>query len=140
MSTEENKTIVERYVDEVVQQGNLKMIDEYMSPEAIDHALPPGLPPGPEGVKIFFTALRQAFPDLHYEVQDVVAEGDRVVRRAKASGTMKGEFQGMPPTGKKATWDEIHIVRLRDGKIVEHWASVDRLGMLQQLGLIPAQA
>jgi predicted ester cyclase len=81
--------------------------------------------------------FRAAFPGLTYTVEEVIAEGDRVVQRSNASGTMKGDFLGMPATGKKANWSETHIVRVKDGKIIEHWASVDQLSMLQQLGLAP---
>ena len=138
MSTEENKAIARRLVEEVINVGKLEAAAQYFTPDYIDHAATPGLPPGVEGFTAFFTAFRAAFPDLHYHIEDVVAEGDRVVQRAMAHGTMKGDFLGMPATGKNATWSEMHIVRVKDGKIVEHWANVDQLGMLQQLGLAPA--
>jgi predicted ester cyclase len=80
--------------------------------------------------------LRGAFPDLHLTVEDVVAEGEKVVVRTTARGTMKGDFLGMKPTGKTATWTEIHIGRYAGGKVAEHWATIDQLGMLQQLGLV----
>jgi predicted ester cyclase len=80
----------------------------------------------------------QAFPDLHYSLLHEVAEGDMVVQHLRASGTMEGDFGGMKPTGKHATWDEVHVVRMKDGKAVEHWASVDMLGMMEQLELAPA--
>jgi predicted ester cyclase len=89
-------------------------------------------------MQAFITMLRAAFPDLHYTLGDVIAEGDRVVQHATARGTMKGDFLGIPATNKSAAWAEIHILRLKDGQIVEHWGSVDQLGMLQQLGLAPA--
>jgi steroid delta-isomerase-like uncharacterized protein len=91
------------------------------------------------GFKIFVSALRAAFPDFQYSVEDVIAEGDKVVVRLTARGTQKGEFAGMPASGKQATWSEIHIADLADGRIVEHWVVQDQLGMLQQLGFIPAQ-
>jgi len=140
MSTEENKTVARRLVEEVINTGKLEDAAQYFIPNYVDHATPPGIPPGLDGFKAFFAAFRAAFPDLHYTIEDNIAEGDRVVQRATASGTMKGDFLGMPATGKNATWAEIHIVRVKDGKIVEHWASVDQLGMLQQLGLVPVPA
>ena len=82
--------------------------------------------------------VRKAFPDLHYTVHDVIAEGDRVVQRATGRGTMKGEFQGMPPSGKSATWQEIHITRFEGGKAVEHWGVIDQMAMLAQLGFVEA--
>jgi predicted ester cyclase len=104
----------------------------------IDHAvLPPGLPPGKEGIKLLAKTLRSAFPDLKITIDFSVAEGDLVVQHGTATGTMKGEFAGMPPSGKTATWAGIHIGRIKDGKIVEHWAVEDQLSMLQQLGFMP---
>lgn len=92
------------------------------------------MPPTRASTIQFLTGLRAAFPDLHYTLDDVIAEGDRVVQRATATGTMLGDFQGMPASGKHATWSEVHILRMRDGKIVEHWASVDQLGFAQAPG------
>ena len=137
MSTEQNKATLKRFVEEVLNKGNLALVDELALPDAVDHNLPPGLPPGPAGYKLFVGAFRQAFPDLHYHVEDVIAEGDMVAQRTLGHGTMKGDFQGMPATGKSASWSEIHIVRFANGKMVEHWGQVDQLGMLQQLGLAP---
>ena len=82
--------------------------------------------------------LRAAFPDLHYTVDDVVAEGDKVVQRVTGSGTMHGPLFGMPATGRSASWSEIHVSRFDGGKVVEHWSVTDQLGMLQQLGLTAA--
>lgn len=136
MSTEENKVIARRAV-EAINAGDMSVLEGLVAPDGIEHAAPPGMPPTRETAIQFLTILRGAFPDLHYAIEDVIAEGDRVVQRSTASGTMKGEFLGMPATGKSASWTEVHIVRVKDGKIVEHWATVDQLGMLQQLGLAP---
>ena len=83
-------------------------------------------------------ALKKAFPDLRYTIDDVVDGGDKIVHRLTASGTMKGDFAGMPATGKRATWTEIHIGRVANGRLVEHWGLVDQLSMLVQLGIVPA--
>ncbi len=138
MTTEENKASSRRFLDEVINRGNLAVIDELTSPNFVDHSLPPGVPPGNEGFKAFLTMFRAAFPDLHYTIDDEIAEGDRIVQRSTGHGTMKGDFQGMPASGKEATWSEIHIMRFADGKVVEHWGVVDQLGMLAQLGLAQA--
>jgi predicted ester cyclase len=123
---------------EAFNRGRLEVIDEVVADNSVDHGeLPPGLPPGKEGVKLFVKALRSAFPDLKITLGLQVAEGDLVVQQATSTGTMKGEFAGMPPSGKKATWEAIHITRIKDNKIVEHWAVQDQLGMLQQLGFMP---
>jgi predicted ester cyclase len=84
------------------------------------------------------TALRTAFPDIRYTVEDTIECGDKSVGRLTASGTMSGDFAGMPATGKHATWTEIHIARVANGQVVEHWGLVQELGMLVQLGVIPA--
>ncbi len=138
MTTEENKASARRFVDEVVNRGNFAVIDELAGPNFVDHSPPPGVPPTTEGTKAFFAMLRSAFPDLRATVDDQIAEGDKVVQRTTTHGTMKGEFAGMPPSGKEATWQAIHILRYADGKYVEHWTVQDQLGMLQQLGFAEA--
>ena len=138
MSTEDNKALANRLVEEVINKGNFDAAGDYFTADYVDHATPPGLPPGLPGFQAFFTGLRTAFPDLQYVIDETIAEGDLVVNRATAQGTMKDEFLGMPATGKHAAWTEMHMVRIVNGKIVEHWANIDQLGMLQQLGLVPA--
>jgi steroid delta-isomerase-like uncharacterized protein len=138
MGTQENKASATRFLDEVINKGNVSVIDELSGANFVDHQAPPGVPPTAEGVKGFITMFRAAFPDLHYTLEDSIAEGDRVVQRATAHGTMKGDFMGMPASGKSATWSEIHITRYENGKAVEHWAVVDQLGMLAQLGFAQA--
>lgn len=138
MGTQENKASARRFIEEVVNRGNVSVIDELASPDFVDHTAPPGVPAGNEGFKVFITMFRTAFPDLHYTIDDEIAEGDRVVQRSTARGTMKGDFQGMAASGKTATWSEIHITRFADGRAVEHWGVVDQLGMLAQLGFAQA--
>ena len=132
---EQNKAIFRAIPEKVVNTGNLDAVDHYFAQDFVDHTTPAGLPNGLAGFKAYITRLRSAFPDLHFTVEDVVAEGETVVVRATARGTMTGDFLEMKATGKTATWTEIHIGRLADGKVVEHWATIDQLGMLQQLGL-----
>lgn len=136
MSVEQNKTIADRLPTEI-SKGNFAIFDEVIDPKAVDHTLPPGMPQTVEGTKMFFTAFRATFPDLKYKVEDTIAEGDYVVQRTTGTATMKGDFQGMPASNKSATWSEIHIVRFANGKVVEHWANVDQMGMLAQLGFGP---
>ena len=139
MTMEANKANARRFVDEVINRGNVAVIDELAAPNYVDHTSPPGVPPTAEGQKVFVTMFRGAFPDLHYTIDDTITEGDRLVQRTTAHGTMKGDFMGMPASGKEATWSEIHIVRFdADGKAVEHWGVVDQLGMLAQLGFAQA--
>ena len=88
------------------------------------------------GRQLLFTAFLAAFPDLKYTIEVTIAEGDYVAQHVTGTATMKGAFQGMPPSAKRATWTEMHIVRFANGKVVEHWANVDQIGMLTQLGFI----
>jgi predicted ester cyclase len=138
--SEQNKAAFRAIPEKVINTKNLAAADQYFGAEFVDHAAPPGSPAGIAGFKAFFGALTTAFPDLKYTVEDLVAEGEKVVARASVRGTMKGDFQGMKATGKTATWTEIHIGRFVNGKVVEHWATIDQLGMLQQLGLAATPA
>jgi len=138
MSTEKNKAIARQFGEEVFNQGNTRAIDELMPANFIEHNdLPAGLPSGREGVKVMLTMLHGAFPDFHATIDDIVAEGDRVVVRSTWDGTQKGEFLGIPTSGKHFTIPVIDIMRIGDNKVVEHWGVIDRLGMMQQLGTVP---
>ncbi len=132
------KTKLDRIPLEILNQGKLQLIDELYAPDYRDRTVQPGMAPTREGFKQFVTSLRTAFPDLHYTIDDSIESGDRFVTRLTASGTMRGEFAGMPATNKHASWTEIHIVRVTDEHIVEHWGLVQELGMLVQLGVIAA--
>ena len=138
MGTQENKASATRFLEEVMNRGNLSVIDELSSANFVDHSAPPGVSPTNEGFKSFVGMFRMAFPDLHYTLEDSIVEGDLVVQRTTAHGTMKGDFMGMPASGKSATWSEIHITRFENGKAAEHWGVVDQLGMLTQLGFVQA--
>jgi steroid delta-isomerase-like uncharacterized protein len=138
MGTEQNKAASRRFLEEVMNKGNVEVIAELSAPNFVDHSLPPGVPSGVDGFKGFVRAYRAAFPDLHYTIDDEIADGDKVVQRVTARGTMEGDFQGMPASHKSATWEEIHIIRFQDGKAVEHWGIVDQLAMLAQLGFVEA--
>lgn len=140
MSAEGNRILFARFHEEVFNKRNVAALDDYFAADYIEHLPPfPGSPGGLEGLKQFVTILLTAFPDFRSTVEDTIIEDDRAVGRVTAGGTNTGPFLGIPPTGKKITWTEIHIARVANGKIVEHWASIDQLGMLQQLGIIPSQ-
>ena len=132
------KQTAERIPLEVLNTGNFGLLDELLAPEFVDHFPQPGFAPTREGIKETMKALRTAFPDLRYSIDDAITCGDQIVHRLTASGTMTGEFMGIAPTGKHATWSEIHIGRGINGRLTEHWALVDQLGMLVQLGIVPA--
>jgi len=137
--SKENKAISRRVNEECFNQGNLAVADELLAADYVDHAAPPGLPAGVEGFKQLVAIYRTAFPDLHVTIEDQIAEGDKLATRFTASGAHQGELMGIAPTGKKVTVTGIAIERIVDNKIVEHWLVSDQLGMLQQLGVIPAQ-
>lgn len=138
MSPEELKAHARRVPDELLTQGDLAVADAVFAPDLVHHGLFPHTP-GVAGAKQFVLALRQAFPDLRATVEDEIAEGDRVAQRLTLSGAQWGEYSGLPPTGRRATWQLVAIQRLgRDGKFAEHWFIWDQLGLLQQLGALPA--
>lgn len=138
MSPEENNKDLGRRIVDAINTGNLAAIDEAFAPGYVDRNPFPGATPDREGFKQSLTKFRAAFPDFRYTVEDEISVGDKLVHRLTARGTQKGEFQGVPATGKQATWSEIHIGRIADGKVVEHWGTVDEMGMAQQLGLVSA--
>jgi steroid delta-isomerase-like uncharacterized protein len=137
MSPEENKALGRKIVD-VINSGNLAAVDEAFAPGYVDRNPYPGTTPDREGFKKGLTKFRTAFPDCRYTVEDEITVGDRLVHRLTAKGTQKGEFMGVPATGKQVSWSEIHIGRIADGKVVEHWGFGNQQLMLQQLGVVPA--
>jgi steroid delta-isomerase-like uncharacterized protein len=137
MSTEENKAIVRRHWEEVINKGNLAAVDETQAANYVYHGSGGQEFKGPEGFKQFITMFRTAFPDLSATVEDVVAEGDKVTHRAIMRGTHKGEFMGIAPTGKQVAISAIVISRFAGGKEVEAWSNLDQLGMMQQIGVAP---
>ena len=124
-------------MDEVFNKGNMKVMDELLSSNVVEHNPFPGQGPGLEGFKKSLTELRQAFPDLHMTVDDMLADGDKVIIRSTMTGTHKGSFMNMPATGKQVKVEGIDIVRIKDGKAVEHWGVTDTMTMMQQLGVVP---
>ena len=136
MSTEANKTVVRRMVEEGWNQGNLNVVDELLAADAFDHH-DSDVPSFPEHMKEQITLFHRAFPDFHFAIEDMVAEGDKVAFRATITGTHQGEYNGIPPTGRQIAFEHMHIVRVVDGKGVDHWAVLDTLSLLQQLGVAP---
>ena len=138
MSTEENKAHVCLYLEEAWNKGNVGIIDELMASDYARYMSGPAQPLNREGQKQRITAFRKAFPDLHLTIDDLIAEGDKVMFRITVRGTHQGAFMGISPTGKPVTVTAIDIARFVNGKIVEHWGQMDSLGLMQQLGAIPA--
>ena len=137
MSTEQNKALYRRLTDEAWNAGKLEVLDQILSPDFLDHEEYPGKVPGRDGTKQLIAMTRTAFPDIHTTVDDLIAEGDKVVAISTARGTHRGPYLGMPPTGKPIKLAIIDVFRCANGKIVEHWGLTDALGMMQQLGAVP---
>jgi steroid delta-isomerase-like uncharacterized protein len=137
--SEENKSLIQRFVEEAFNKGNLDVADEVYASTFIAHD--PTIPEGqgsPEQVKQFVNTYLSAFPDGHTTVEDLVAEGEKVAYRWTFRGTHQGELMGIPPTGTQVEITGITINRLSGGKVEEQWNIFDQLGMLQQLGVAPA--
>ena len=135
MSTEENKANVRRGY-EAVNQRNLAVFDELLTPDIVLHN-PSTTIQGLEAYKQFITMYITAFPDLHFTIEDMIAEGDTVVVRYTTRGTHQGNLMGIPPTGKQVSGTGMFIDRIVNGKGVEQWFNTDDLGLLQQLGVVP---
>src|SRR5258708_36215644 len=144
MSTTEletNKAQFRRTYEEMFNQGNLTNVDELIAHDCINHEVPPGMNNcGPEAIRQVVIMLRTAFPDLHFTIEELVAERGTVAGQVTMSGTHLGPFMGIAPTGRSFRQAQVHFVRFRDGKGVEHRAVRDDLGLMQQLGVIPAPA
>ena len=137
MSAEENKMLVRRVFEQMFNEGNLDVADELLAPGYVDHD--PSLPQdvhGPEGFKEYVGMYRAAFPDLHVQIQDQLAEGDRVATRWTGTGTHNGELAGITPTGKQVTLPGMEIVRIANGKLVEGWEGYDSGTLMRQLGVM----
>lgn len=136
MSTEDNKAIVRRFND-AFSKADLAVIDELITPDVVNHTALAQLRYGSEDFKRLTSLVKSIAPDQHWEIEDMIAEGDKVVVRCTWSGTQQGPYLLASATGKPFAVRHIHIFRLADGKVAEHWAVRDDLGMLQQLGAIP---
>ncbi len=133
----ENKEIARKYPEDVISEGNLDLIDEIIADDYVEYNSARSEPlRGPDEVREYVSTLRAAFPDIHCGVEDLIAEGDMVVRRDRATATHEGEFMGIEATGKEGVVEGIHIHRIEDGQLVETWAQNDVMSMMQQLGVV----
>ncbi len=135
--SKQNKAIARRIFEEIETQGNLNAADEVFSSDFVGH-MPMGDLHGPASMKQFVTSLRTGFPDLYSTVEDQVAEDDRVVTRFRARGTHRGEFMGVPASGKPMDISGIIVCRFANGKIIEQWGMPDLLSLMQQIGAVPS--
>lgn len=135
----DNKHLVEAFIQELFTKGDLAAVDRYLDPGFVSHDAPfPGAPEGPEGMRLAASRYRQALPDWHTDVEQLIAEGDIVVEIFTARGTHRGDLLGVPGTGKTLTLSGINVFRIAGDRIVERWGRLDQLGVLQQLGLVPS--
>jgi predicted ester cyclase len=134
---ERNKALARRLMEEDISQGDEAVAAAIIHPDFCDHTNPPGMQHGLEGHNAIVRLFRGVFPDLEWRIDDLIAEGDKVVARTTMRGTQLGPFFGIPPTGKRVEMTGVHIMRVADGKIIEHWGSNDDLGLMHQLGAIP---
>jgi predicted ester cyclase len=125
--------LVRRLHDELLAERDIDVIDRFFAPGFVSHNNPPGFPPGAAGVKQFFEMFRDAFPDAAVEIDELVADGDRVAVATTLTGTHEGELMGMAPTGRRVSVTGIDIVRIEGGKIVEHRGLTDIVGLMRQL-------
>jgi len=137
MSTEDNKALVRRFYEDAFNQRNLALVDELCSTTHVFHN-PPTTLHGREEFKQLLSVYLTAFPDARFTVEDEIAEGEKVTSRYTFRGTHQGELMGIPPTGKQVTVTGIIINRIAGGQSVEGWLNFDALGLLQQIGAIPA--
>lgn len=135
-SAEENKAIVRRSVEEIFNRGGLSSVAQYYADNYLHHdPATPNVGTGLDAIEQVATIYRTAFPDLQFKIEELLADGDKVVLRWTSSGTHRGDLQGIAPTGKSITSSGITICRIADGRIAEEWVSWDTLGLMQQLGV-----
>ena len=137
MSLDDNKALVLRIYDDLFNRGRFSLAGELIAADFIAHVAPDGIPAGPDGMAWLITKLRAAFPDGRYVIEDLVAEDDKVAARITFSGTHCGPFLGITPTGRHVTQQQLHLIRIRDGKAVEQWAVRDDADLARQLGISP---
>jgi steroid delta-isomerase-like uncharacterized protein len=137
MDAETAKRFARERVEVLFNRGELDRVEEFVTPDFVNHEAWPGEDPGYEGFRLRLRRLRDAIPDIHMEVHEVLAEGDLVAYRATLSGTHEGPLLGIPATGRHFRVQHMHMLRMRDSKASEHWATRDDLGMMVQLGVIP---
>ena len=139
MTAQENAATYRRWFDEGCSQGNVDLADALYSPDYVTHSVGPDFAPTLEGLKMFIRALRAGIPDAEFPIHDVVAEGDTVAGRFSLRGTHNGTLLGIPPTGRHVDVSIMVFARFDErGKWVEDWANLDRMGLLEQLGALPA--
>jgi steroid delta-isomerase-like uncharacterized protein len=137
VSAEDNKAVIRRLIEEVYNEANLDVVDELVAPDIFDRAAVAEHQHGIDAFKHIMEWVREFSSDVHYDIDDIIAEGEKVAVRMTQSGTHTGTVRGIPPTGKRFSVDYVHWFRLANGKVAEMWAVRDDLTRLVQLGLTP---
>ena len=135
MTANDNAELIRRLHRRLVESRDLDVIDEFFAEDFVSHNNPPGLPPGVAGVKAFFGMFKDALPDLEVNIDELVAENDKIVAATTTTGTHDGELMGVAPTGRRVSVTGIDLVRIADGRIVEHRGLTDMVGLMRQLGI-----
>lgn len=136
--TEENKAVVRRFVEEVINAGDLDAADELIAPDHVNHdPTAPETSPGPEGIKQLIGMYRKAFPDIHFHIEEMISEGDTVAHRWTFTGTHEGALMGVEPTGRRVEVMGVEMNRVENGKITASHTVSDAMGLMRQLGLTP---
>ncbi len=138
MSSDDNKAVVRRFIDEIFDQGTVSAVDELVDDSFVPHTWPSVT--GKEDFKETVVRMARAVKDPHHTIEDMVAEGDRVSVRLTSHAVQNGDVMGIPAAGKAYTIAEQHIFRVVDGKVVEYWHVADMLGMMQQIGAFPERS
>ena len=138
MSAEANRALIQRFYDEGWNANDLSVYDELVTDDFLDHQALPGLEPGREGFKMLNVMFRSAFPDVWVNVDQIVAEDDKVACRWTSTGTHEGDLFGIPPTGAKVNVTATVWYRIEDGRLAEGWINRDDVGLMRQLGVIPS--
>jgi steroid delta-isomerase-like uncharacterized protein len=135
--SEQNKALARLLLEDDISKGNVAVAEQIIAPDFFDHTNPPGMQHGLEGHKAIVALFRAAFPDQWWQIEDLIAEGDRVVARTTMTGTHRGDFFGISATGRAVRVSGVHVMRIANGKVAEHWGNNDDLGLMRQLGVIP---
>lgn len=134
MRVEENKALALRLID-AYNTGDLSVLEELVAPDYVQHS--PGVPPDRQAMIVFFKTFLTSFPDGHFEVEDILGEGDKVLIRWTCRGTQSGPWMGVPPTGRRVSFMGMDLWRFAGGQLVEAWFLADTMGLFQQLGRFP---
>jgi steroid delta-isomerase-like uncharacterized protein len=137
MSTEENKKIIQHLFNEAINNQDLTVVDKYISADFVNHGMPDAQP-GPDSFRQVITGFKDAFPDMHVNVEEITGDGDLIATRGSWEGTHNGSFMGIPPTGKTVHVQYMDFWKIENGKCIENWVQMDIAGLMQQLGVMPS--